>query len=126
MPKEFSRTERVNEQIQRELAGIIQTELKDPRIKLITLTSVDISPDFAQAKIFFTSLEQTGGPKETIKALSQAAGFLRRELARRMTIRVIPQLHFFYDKSVERGVHLSQLIDEAMAADKKYHKDEDG
>ena len=125
MPKEFSRTERVNEQIQRELAGIIQTELKDPRIKLITLTSVDISPDFAQAKIFFTSLEQTGGPKETIKALNQAAGFLRRELARRMTIRVIPQLHFFYDKSVERGVHLSQLIDEAMAADKKYHKDED-
>lgn len=126
MPKEFSRTERVNEQIQRELAGIIQTELKDPRIKLITLTSVDISPDFAQAKIFFTSLEQSGGPKETIKALTQAAGFLRRELARRMTIRVIPQLHFFYDKSVERGVHLSQLIDEAMAADKKYHKDEDG
>ena len=126
MPKEFSRTERVNEQIQRELAGIIQTELKDPRIKLVTLTSVDISPDFAQAKIFFTSLEQSDSPKETIKALTQAAGFLRRELSRRMTIRVIPQLHFFYDKSVERGVQLSQLIDEAMAADKKYHKDEDG
>lgn len=125
MPKDFSRTERVNEQIQRELAGIIQTELKDPRIKLITLTSVDISPDFAQAKIYFTSLGQSEGPKETIKALTQAAGFLRRELARRMTIRVIPQLHFFYDKSVERGVHLSQLIDEAMASDKKYHKDED-
>ena len=126
MPKDFSRTERVNEQIQRELATIIQTELKDPRIKLITLTSVDISPDFAQAKIYFTSLGQSEGPKETIKALTQAAGFLRRELARRMTIRIIPQLHFFYDKSVERGVHLSQLIDEAMAADKKYHKDEDG
>lgn len=125
MPKDFSRTERVNEQIQRELATIIQTELKDPRIKLITLTSVDISPDFAQAKIYFTSLDQSEGPKETIKALTQAAGFLRREVARRMTIRIIPQLHFFYDKSVERGVHLSQLIDEAMAADKKYHKDED-
>lgn len=125
MPKDFSRTERVNEQIQRELATIVQTELKDPRIKLITLTSVDISPDFAQAKIYFTSLDQSEGPKETIKALTQAAGFLRRELARRMTIRIIPQLHFFYDKSVERGVHLSQLIDEAMAADKKYHKDED-
>ena len=124
MPKEFSRTERVNEQIQRELAAIIQNEIKDPRIKLITLTSVDISPDFAQAKIFFTSLEQSLGTKQTIKALTQAAGFLRRELARRLTIRVIPQLHFFYDKSVERGVHLSQLIDEAMAADKKYHHDE--
>ncbi len=125
MPKEFSRTERVNEQIQRELAAIIQTELKDPRIKLITLTSVDISPDFAQAKIFFTSLEKSDAINNTIKALNQAAGFLRRALAHRLTIRVVPQLHFFYDKSVERGVHLSQLIDEALAADKKYHKDEE-
>ena len=122
MPRDFSRTQRVADQIQRELAELLRTEVKDPRIGLITLTGVEVSPDYAHAKVFFTSLDA-----EHLKAietgLKRAAGFLRHELGQRIRLHTIPELHFVYDASVERGVRLSRLIDEALDADQKHHSE---
>ncbi|MGH8750680.1 MAG: 30S ribosome-binding factor RbfA [Burkholderiales bacterium] len=118
MPKDYPRTRRVAEQIQRELAEIVQMELKDPRVGTITLTGVEVTSDYAHAKIFFTQL---GAAKpETLEGLQRAAGFLRSQLARRLKIHAVPQLHFVYDASVERGIQLSSLIDQAIAEDKQH------
>lgn len=115
MPKDYSRTLRIADQIQRELADLIRNELKDPRIGMITLTGVDVSQDYAHAKIFYTTLRSESDNFLIQNGLENAAGFLRSQLLHRLKLRVIPQLHFIYDKSIERGARLSQLIDEAVA-----------
>lgn len=120
MPKEFSRSSRVAEQIRRELAELIGLELKDPRVGLITLTDVEITPDYAHAKVYFTTLADAAARPRIEAALRRAAGFLRRELGRRIRIHTLPELHFVYDASVERGDRLSRLIDEAVEADRKH------
>lgn len=115
MAKEFSRTRRVGEQMQRELSELIQRELKDPRVGMITITGVEVSRDMSHAKVFVTVLG--GGEhsvEESLATLGHAAGFLRHELGQRMKLRIIPELHFFYDASIERGAHLSALIDKAV------------
>ena len=117
MPKEFSRSSRVAEQVRRELAELIQLEVKDPRVGLVTLTDVEISPDYAHAKVFFTSLKGESGVSEVRAGLRAASGFLRRELGRRIRIHTLPELHFAYDRSVEQGDRLSRLIDEAVKSD---------
>lgn len=117
MPKEFSRASRVSEQIRRELAELIQLEVKDPRVGFITLTDVEISPDYAHAKVYFTSLKGEEGAGEIMTGLRAASGFLRRELGRRIRIHTLPELHFAYDRSVENGDRLSRLIDEAVKSD---------
>jgi ribosome-binding factor A len=117
MPKEFSRAERVAEQIQRELAEMIRLELKDPRVSLVTLTDVEISPDYTHAKVFYTTLAAAEQRAEIERGLKHAAGFLRRELGKRVRIHHSPELHFVYDASVERGTHLAHLIDEAVKSD---------
>jgi len=119
MPKEFSRSSRVAEQIQRELAELIQLELKDPRVGLITLTGVDLTADYAHAKIYYTTLADAAAREGVDAGLRRASGFLRRELGRRIRIHTLPELHFVYDASVERGDRLSRLIDEAVQADYK-------
>ncbi|MBX3646108.1 MAG: 30S ribosome-binding factor RbfA [Rhodocyclaceae bacterium] len=119
MPKEFSRSSRVAEQIQRELAELIQLELKDPRVGLITLTGVDLTADYAHAKIYYTTLADAAAREGVDAGLRRASGFLRRELGRRIRIHTLPELHFVYDASVERGDRLSRLIDEAVQADHK-------
>lgn len=115
MPKDHSRPRRVAEQIQRELAELIQLEVKDPRVGMVTLTDVEVTPDYSHAKIFFTLLGQGHPLDETLSGLNRAAGYLRSQLAHRMRLRIMPQLHFVFDSSVERGVHLSHLIEEAVA-----------
>jgi ribosome-binding factor A len=110
----FQRSDRVAEQVRRDLADLIRTELKDPRVGMISLTAVELTPDYAHAKIFFTTLNAEHLP-DIEKGLKRAAGFLRRELGRRIHIHTLPELHFIYDASVERGASLSQLIDEANA-----------
>lgn len=117
MPKEYSRSSRVAEQIRRELAELIQLDVKDPRVGLITLTDVEITPDYAHAKVFFTSLKGEGGVDEIMSGLRAASGFLRRELGRRVRIHTLPELHFVFDRSVEQGARLSRLIDEAVKSD---------
>lgn len=119
MPKDFPRARRIADQIQRELSNIIRSELKDPRVGMITLTGVEVSPDHARATVFFTVLGESGKAQETATALGHAAGFLRTQLARRVKLRTVPQLQFRYDTSVEHGVRLSHLIDDAVASDKR-------
>jgi ribosome-binding factor A len=119
VPKDYPRSRRIAEQIQRELSEIIRLELKDPRVGMITLTDVEVTPDYSHAKIFFTRLGDEADNAAILmvsKALEHAAGFLRSELAHRMRLRIVPQLHFEYDESVARGVRLSNLIDEAVGA----------
>ena len=117
MPRDFPRSRRIAEQIQRELSEIVRVELKDPRIGMLTLTDVEVSPDGEHAKVFFTVLGEPTRIEETEKGLQHAAGYLRSQLARRLTVRIVPHLQFKYDPSVERGARLSQLIDQAVAED---------
>ena len=114
MPKDYPRSRRIAEQIQRELSEIIRLEMKDPRVGMITITDVEVTPDYEHAKVFFTRLGDAAANESAAHALGHASGFLRSELAHRMRLRIVPQLHFEYDVSVERGVRLSKLIDEAV------------
>ena len=120
--KHFSRSERVNEQIHRELSELLR-QVKDPRIAhllpLVTLTGVEVSPDYTHAKVFYTSMVPQDRRSEVDRRLRHAAGFLRRELGRRIRIHHLPELHFAFDASVERGTHLSHLIDEAVESDRR-------
>jgi len=107
---------RVQDQIQRDLSEIIAFELKDPRIGMITLTEVQITPDYAHAKIFFTTLvDNDEAVKNTLKGLQTAAGFMRNQLGKRLHIHTLPELHFVHDTSTARGMEMSKLIDEANA-----------
>lgn len=115
MPKDYSRGRRIADQIQRELSEIIRMELKDPRVGLITITDVEVTQDNEHAKVFFTALGEPVQQEAAERALNHAAGFLRSSLAKVMKLRTVPQLRFNYDVSVERGVRLSNLIDEAIA-----------
>ena len=108
------RRARIADQIQRELAEVVRLELRDPRVGMITLTGVEVSGDQSHAKVFFTTLGPEGAAREAQEGLTHAAGFLRTSLARRLSTRSVPALHFEYDESVERGVRLSRLIDEAV------------
>jgi ribosome-binding factor A len=108
------RTARIADQIQRELAELIRLELKDPRVGMLTLTGVDVSSDLAHAKVYFSTLTETGR-EETLLGLKRASGFLRSMLGKRLRTHMVPELHFQFDASVARGIELSQLIDRAVA-----------
>lgn len=112
--KGFSRKDRVNEQIRRELAELIRTEIKDPRIGMVSLTAVEITADYAHAKVFYTTLADAEVRPLIEAGLKRASGFLRRELGRLVRIHTTPELHFVFDGSLERGSNLSKLIDEAV------------
>ena len=110
------RMNRVADQIQRDLAEIIAYELKDPRVSMITITEVQVTPDYAHAKVFFTMLlDDPVAVQNTLQGLRKASGFIRGQLGRRLTIHMIPELHFVHDTSTARGIELSRLIDEANA-----------
>lgn len=117
----FSRSDRIAEQVRRELSDLLRSEVKDPRLaphlKMLTLTDVDVSGDYSHAKVFYTTLADELVNRELAKGLDRLSGFLRRELGKRIKIHQIPQLHFVYDSSVERGTRLSNLIDAAVASD---------
>lgn len=114
MARNAPRVRRIADQIQRELAELIRMEVKDPRVGMVTLTDVDVTADYAHAKVFFTRLGPEQALHEAEQALQHAAGFLRTQLSHRLRLRTVPQLHFVYDASVERGMRLSRLIDEAV------------
>lgn len=119
MPRDYPRSRRIAEQVQRELSDIIRLELKDPRVGMITITDVEVSVDNAYARVFFTLLGDVSRIENATAGLRHAAGYLRSQLARRLKLRTVPQLQFEYDSSVERGMRLSQLIDAAVADDGK-------
>lgn len=119
MPKDFERTRRVSEQLQRELATLIQKEIMDPRVGMITVSAVEVSKDLGHAKVFITTLSDDQDHQQSIDALQHAAGFLQHELGKRLQLRTIPRLKFVYDESIERGSNLSALIDAAVQQDQK-------
>ena len=114
MPSEFSRSSRLGDQIQRDLSELIRLEVRDPRVGLVTITEVEVSRDLSHAKVYVTALSGAEQAAQSIQALQRAAGFLRSRLAQGIKARTVPELHFVYDESVERGVHLSRLIDQAV------------
>ena len=107
-----NRSHRVADQIQRDVAELIR-ELKDPRIGMVTINAVEVTPDYAHAKVFFSIL--VGDPQENEAALNEAAGFLRNSLFKRLQIHTVPTLHFQFDRTTERAAELSALISRANA-----------
>ena len=117
MPKEFQRSTRVAEQIQRELAGLVGRVLEDPRAGMVTVTTVQVSKDLSHAKVFVSSLGGSLPHEELVRQLQHAAGFMRHELGRAMKLRIQPELRFIYDETEERAARLEALIAKANAPD---------
>ena len=117
MPREFRRSDRVAGSLRRELAQIIQVEMKDPEVGFISLSDVEVTRDLAHAKVFVTVFEPEKADS-SIRALNQAAGFLRTRLGQAMRIRSVPELHFHHDASVETGRQMDELIDTAISSDR--------
>ncbi|KRW58636.1 30S ribosome-binding factor RbfA [Pseudomonas sp. TTU2014-080ASC] len=126
MAKEFSRAQRIGDQIQRELAQLIRMEIKDPRLGgLVTVTAVDVSRDGSHAKVYVTVMgggveENPDALVQSMKVLNDASGFLRMQLGRVMKLRSVPHLRFHYDESVVRGAQLSALIERAVSEDRQH------
>lgn len=111
--KRSGRPEKLGDLIQRELSQLLQREVRDPRVGMITITGVDVSPDISHAKVLFTTLSKEHVAEASV-GLKRAAGFLRSQLAKRIKLYTTPELRFEYDESVERGDRLSRLIDAAV------------
>jgi ribosome-binding factor A len=105
---------RIADQIQRDLTELIARELKDPRVGMVTIQGVEVTPDYAHAKVYFSLL--TGEPEATTEALNQAAGFLRNGLFKRLHIHTVPTLHFIFDQTPERAADMNALIARAVAS----------
>ncbi len=127
MAREFGRTERVADYLQRELAGLIQREVRDPRVGMVSVTGVSVSRDLGHARVYFTELDVDSGEEasECTDVLNRAAGFLRSQLARDSNMRSVPRLRFYFDSSVGRGRQMEALIGEAAEADRKLGLRED-
>jgi ribosome-binding factor A len=119
LKKHSQRAQRVADQVQKELAQLLRDEVKDPRVGPVTVTSVEVSPDLSHATVWFTHLAGAAHAGDAVKALQRTAGFLRSALSHRLDLYSVPELHFAYDDSIEAGMKLSRLIDEAVAADRK-------
>jgi len=121
VPYEFSRSKKVADQLQRELAILIQFKIKDPRIEMVTISGVELSRDLSYAKVFFTVLEKQCNEikkiKITLDALNHAKRFIRTKIAKNMQLRIVPELRFYYDTSIKYGNHLGNLIDQARILD---------
>jgi len=115
MPKEYARSERVAQMVNRHLAVILRSEVKDPRVSALTITDVEVTKDLRQAKVFVTSmLDASEDIEDAMGALERANGFLRRSLARVIDMRHCPNLLFAYDSSISDGARMSALIDKAL------------
>jgi len=131
MPQEYKRTDRIADQIQRDLAELIRSSLKDPRVGMVTVNQVTVARDLGYANVYITLLSvedydaDAKEVKETIDVLNGAAGFLRSELSRMIKLRTIPQLRFHFDASVKRGRQLDQLITTARKKDLELHEHDD-
>ncbi|MDA9014948.1 30S ribosome-binding factor RbfA [Porticoccaceae bacterium] len=120
MPKEFSRTERVSDAVQRELASLIRQNVRDPRVGMVSVTDVTVTRDLAIAKVYVSFVgERTSEEiKEGLDALNGASGYLRKLLSSSIALRATPKLNFFYDETGQRSQHLDALIDLAISSNK--------
>lgn len=119
MPREFSRSERMAEQLRRELAEIVRDEIKDPRLGFVSFTEVRMSRDLSHA-VIYCSVLNSEDQAESVEILNRAVGFIRKEIARRIRARIVPTLKFTIDDSVVRGAAMDSLISKAIENDKKY------
>jgi ribosome-binding factor A len=121
MPRESSRGRKIADLIQRELAVLIQREVKDPRIGMVTINEATVSRDLAYSDVYFTVLpaENTSDVEEV---LNQASGFLRSKLSKILSTRTTPRLRFHYDHTIENGARMNQAIDKALAEDESNHE----
>ena len=124
MPREFSRSERMAEQLRRELAEIVRDEINDPRLGFVSFTEVRMSRDLSHA-VIYCSVLNSEDQVESIEVLNRAVGFIRKEIARRIRARIVPTLKFVIDDSVTRGVAMDELIRDAIESDKKHGGDDD-
>lgn len=122
----MSRNDRLAQQIQRELSTLIQMDIKDPRLGMVTVSAVDLSRDLSLAKVFVTVMHvgktsdadsEKKALEESLKVLERASSFLKKQLGARLILRAVPNLKFYYDESIARGRHLSSLIDDAISKD---------
>ncbi|MBI2791225.1 MAG: 30S ribosome-binding factor RbfA [Gammaproteobacteria bacterium] len=123
MARDFNRTDRIADVIQKELAQIIHQEMKDPRVGLITLAQVKVSKDLSHAKIYVSVMLEENAA-QALETLNKASGFLRAQLAKRIQMRVMPVLSFVYDDTTIKANRLSKLIDDARAKDKSSEEDD--
>ena len=114
MPRDFSRTRRVGEQLQRELATLIRDEIDDPRLGMVSISAVQVSRDMSHAKVYFSTLGETHEADASLQVLQGASAYLRKLLGQQLRMRQVPQLHFKQDHSLEEGARLSALIDAAV------------
>lgn len=119
MAKTFSRTQRVSQELQKEIAIILQREIKDPRLGMVTVSGVDISRDLAYAKVFVTFLndEDPDVVQQGLKVLNDATGFIRSLIGKAMRLRIVPELKFMYDQSLVEGMRMSSLVSEVISKD---------
>jgi len=117
MPKEYPRSDRLASKIQRELASLIQSGLKDPRLTMLSILEVQVSKDLSHAKVFFSVLNAADAT-DCLQALNRASGFLQHEIGKSLKTRITPKLSFVYDDTDIRGRELSDLIDSVVANDK--------
>ncbi|MEE2730954.1 MAG: 30S ribosome-binding factor RbfA [Pseudomonadota bacterium] len=122
----YNRTDRIADQIQRDLAVLLQREVKDPRVGMVTINSVNVSKDLAFADVYvtFMGINEDQNVEESLEVLEHAGGFLRSLLAKGIKLRVMPRLRFHYDHTIVDGPRMSRLIDKAVAEDKARHRDE--
>jgi ribosome-binding factor A len=117
MSRDFPRSRRIEDQIQRSLSEIIRTQVGDPRMKGVVITGVDVSRDLSVARVYFNSLDDKHDRAALEKAFASALGFLRAQLARQLTVRQVPELRARYDDTTERSSAMERLINEAVAKD---------
>lgn len=117
MPKDYARTSRIGEALQRELSLIIQQEMRDPRLGMITILDVVVTKDLQQAKVYFSLLDDSAEHiKEATKTLSEAAGFLRSQIAKKVKLRTTPKLFFIFDDTLQKGNKIYKLLEENNAS----------
>ncbi len=119
MPREFSRNERLGNQVLRTLNELLRFETKDPRLELVSLTAVDLSRDLSVAQVFFSMLDPNADPAPVKEGLDRASGFLRGRLGREIKIRHVPELRFVHDDSAAEGQRISDLIEQALKNDER-------
>ncbi|MPY22718.1 30S ribosome-binding factor RbfA [Shewanella psychropiezotolerans] len=123
MAKEFSRTRRIGQQLQQELAQVLHRDIKDPRVGMVTVNDVEVSRDLSYAKVFVTFFEEDDKiVAEKLEALSSAAGYIRSLVAGRMKLRVMPELRFIYDASLVEGMRMSNLVTRVIHNDEAKQK----
>ncbi|OCG15974.1 ribosome-binding factor A [Gilliamella sp. App6-5] len=125
MAKAFNRSSRVGHELQKEIAIILQREIKDPRLGMVTVSGVDISRDLSYAKVFVTFLNDDDPQviEQGLAVLNDAKGYIRTLIGKAMRLRIIPEIKFFYDESLVKGMQMSSLVADVIKHDNEHHKD---